>query len=62
MSKFDDIENVKRIYKEKCPRCMGEIVFFGSNQNTSDYIVLCLSSACGFCIIKEGQFSYFSSG
>lgn len=59
---YSSIEAVKNTFNDKCPKCMTSLVFFQSCKNSKDYIVMCTALQCGFLIIREGQFSYYSSG
>lgn len=62
MSMLKSLEAVQNTFKDKCPKCMGELVFLASCKNSSDYIVMCMSTQCGFLIVREGNFSFYSSG
>lgn len=55
----DELEKLKKVYKI-CPRCQGELHFL-TNCN-DDIIIMCGKKRCEFCLIREGAYTFMSSG
>jgi hypothetical protein len=55
----NDLEKLKKLYKI-CPRCQQDLQFL--TNCFDDVVIMCSKKACEFAIIREGAYTFMSSG